>query len=111
MPEESIDSLKKQISVLEQRLALYEKDAIKRGFYALNKIVNQQVDILNDFKIKEKMSTSSKEDPTYDRVEAIWLKLSPMLTSLNALKIELKISGKDDDDDANFIETLAETRR
>jgi len=39
-----------KISILEQKLAFFEKDPAKRGYYSLCRIVNQQVDFLNNFK-------------------------------------------------------------
>lgn len=118
MSEESIDTLRRdlkreqdKVSVLEQKLALYEKDSIKRGFFALNRIVNQQVDILNQFDIKNKMSADKKTDPTYDRAEDIWTKLADMITKINTLRTDLKIYGKEEDEGKPFIESVAETRK
>ena len=54
MPDE-IETLTKKVAALEQRLSLYENDAVYRGYYALNKIVNQQVDILNSFNLQSEI--------------------------------------------------------
>lgn len=101
-----------KISVLEQKLALYEQDATVRGFYALNKIVNQQVDALNDFNILTEISQNPKEEKKYDRIKSIWEGLKVMITDLNALKLELKITGDENKDKRKltFIESLAEKR-
>ena len=112
MPEE-IDDLKRENTLLAHKLSLYEKDAVFRGYYALNKIVNQQVDILNDFNIKMEIGQNPKEDKQYDRVKAIWENLKTMIIDLNALKLELRITGSQEKDNKNvpFIERVAETRK
>ena len=106
------DDLEKKIAVLEQKLALYEKDATYRGYYALNKIVNEQVDILNEFTIRTEIGNNPKEDKKYDRVQEIWTKIPAMITNLNALKIELRITGDESKDSRKvpFIEGIATKR-
>ena len=111
MPEESIESLKKQIIVLEQKVSLYEKDPSKKGYYSLRRIINQQIDYLNGFNIKGNVGGKASEDATYARTKDMWEGLPKMITSLNDLGVSLKITAKDEDDDAPFIETVAETRR
>ena len=116
MPEQDFEKLlaeeKKKVAVLEQRLQLYEKDAIFRGYFSLNRIVNQQVDILNGFSIKDRIDDSKKESAMYDRVQEIWTKLPAMITNLNVLKTDLNIKGDElkDQKDVPFIETIAEKR-
>jgi hypothetical protein len=102
----------KKVSVLEQRLSLYQKDATFGGYYALNNIVNQQVKILNEFELNKEISLNPKEDKKYDRVKSIWEDLSKMITALNSLKTELKISGNEEKDskDVPLIEQFAEKR-
>jgi hypothetical protein len=88
-----------KISVLEQRLSLFEKDPAKRGYFALCRIVNQQVDFLNQFNIKTKIAESAKEDATYGRTKDMWENLPKMISALSDLKGQLKIKGEDDDED------------
>jgi hypothetical protein len=109
---DEVEEFKKKISVLEQRLALYETDAIYKGYYALNKIVNQQVDVLNAFNLKHELSSDPKADKIYDRTKAIWEGLKGMIVDLNALKVELRLSGDEDKDKKNvpFIERIAAKR-
>lgn len=93
----------KQIDVLEQKLALYEKDAGKRGYFALNKIINQQIDHLNSFDLKKEIGTNAKEDATFNRTRDIWEALPKMLSSLNSLKGELKIGKEDEEEERKVI--------
>lgn len=96
---DEVEELKKKISVLEQKLALFEKDPAKRGYFSLCRIVNQQVDFLNNFNIKSKIGESAKEDATYGRTKDMWENLPKMISSLSDLRIQLKIKGDEDDED------------
>lgn len=109
---DEIQALNEKIERLQKKIDFYETDATTKGFYALNKIVNQQVDILNNFRLKDEISKNPKEDKTYDRVSDLWTKLGAMISSLNALKLELKISGDEAKDTkrVGFIEHFAEKR-
>lgn len=109
---ENIEKLKTENEALKQRLSLYEIDATFRGYYALNKIVNQQINRLQKFDIESEIGQNSKEDKIYDRTKAIWEGLKEMISDLNILKAELKISGDEDKDNKKvpFIESVAVAR-
>ena len=112
MPEETIEDYKKKISVLEQKVALYEKDPYKRGYFSLQRMVNQQIDLMNEFNLRKEVDTDPKDSKKYDRVKGIWEGLKEMLLDLKTLKGEMKISSSDDlDDGVPFIERVAETRK
>lgn len=96
MSEESIESYKKKVSVLEQKLSLYENDPEKSGFFALRRILNQQVEYLRGFTIKDKIAGKASEDATYARSKDMWESLPKMISDVNNLKIELRIN-KDDE--------------
>lgn len=110
--EKQLEQEKKKVSELEHRLSLYENDSVFKGYYALNKIVNQQIKRLNAFDLDTEISQNPKDDKVYDRTKAIWEGLKGMISDLNALKSELKISGNEDKDSKKvpFIETVATTR-
>lgn len=107
---------KEKIIELQEKLSAYENDATYRGYYTLNKIVNQQIDYLQDFSLKTeiKKDTSDTGAKVFDRSKAIWEGLRSMISDLNALKQELKLSGDEEKDTKKvrtpFIETVAETR-
>ncbi len=111
--EQKIKDLEKKVIVLEQKVQRYEKDAVFRGYYALNNIVNQQIDILNGINLKTEIGSNPKEDKQYDRVKGIWEGLKGMIIDLNGLKADLKITGDEtfDNKDVPFIETVAQTRK
>jgi hypothetical protein len=95
--EESIEDYKKKVSVLEQKLRLYENDPDKSGFFALKRIVNQQVDYLRNFTIKDRISGKASEDATYARSKEMWESLPKMISELNGLKRELRINNEDEE--------------
>lgn len=98
---------------LKKKLALYEKDAPARAYYVLNKIVNQQVDILTEFDLDSEIKKSPKDDKYFDRAKGLWEGLKEVSSDLNAMKVEFKLTGDPSKDEKNvpFIETVAETRQ
>jgi len=98
MPEQTIEELKrelsnekKKVSVLEQKLATYENDPSKSGYFAVKRIVNLQISYLQGFNIKDKIGGKPSEDGTYVRSKDMWESLPDMITKLDALKKTLKI--------------------
>lgn len=102
---------KERIKELEDKISCYEKDPIKRGYFSLARIVNQQVDILNSFNLSTEISQNPKEDKKYDRVKSIWEGLKEMIVDLKNLRIELKVGEQEAEDDTPFIESVAQPRR
>lgn len=100
-----------RIKDLEDKLALYEKDPQKRGYFALVRILNQQVDYLNQFDIKRNIGGKASEDATFARTQGIWENLPKMVAALNELKSSLKITKEDEADNTPFIETVAQSRK
>ncbi len=90
MPE-SVDELKKKIAYYEKKLAIGDSDLAMRGYLSFVKVVNQQVNYLDDFDIKTNISGKKAETAEYDRAESLWNNLPKMISSLNHLKAELKI--------------------
>jgi hypothetical protein len=87
------------IQELVEKLSLFENDAAKRGFYTLNRIVNQQIEFLNSFNIKTKISSDEKSDAVmYKNAKELWENLPKMISALNQLRIEMKIDGEDEGD-------------
>ena len=84
--------MSESVEELRKKLSLFENDASKRGFYTLNRIVNQQIEFLNTFNITSKISSSEKEDATmYKNAKELWENLPKMISSLNQLRDEMKI--------------------
>jgi hypothetical protein len=85
------EQLQKENELLKRKLAYFEKDAASRGFFSLNRIVNQQIDRLNSFDLDTEIKQDPKTDKVYDRTQAIWEKLPKLISELNSLRFELKI--------------------
>lgn len=98
MPDEK--ELIKKIQQLEKLLSEKEKiikDPAKRGYYALNKILYQQIEFLEDFNLKDQIGADPKQDKIYDRAKGIWEGLKTMILDCRTLKGELKIPFEEED--------------
>lgn len=104
----------KKVSVLEQRVRLYELPGDMRGFYSMQKILNQQADFLNEFDLNKEIKLYSKDDKLYDRASDLWEKMPANISKLTALKSDLNITGSEDKDIKSrgipLIEQFAEKR-
>ena len=80
-----------------KELDLYKTDPVKRGFFALQRILNLQIDYLNGFDLATKVSGKASEDATFARTQGMWENLPKMITSLNELKVALKINPADEE--------------
>lgn len=92
--------LEKKIKVLEQKLTEAEKiikDPARRGYYAIQKILYQQIEFLEQFDLKAEIASSPKEDKIYDRANNIWKELPKIILESRALKQELKIAHDDEE--------------
>jgi|CXWK01.1.fsa_nt_gi hypothetical protein len=97
------------IEELKKKLEYYEKDPEKRAYFSLVRIVNQQVDYLNGFDIKNNIAGKASEDATFARTQGIWEKLPSMITSLNDLKTVLKIKRQDEEEEFKRQRTTPES--
>jgi len=98
MPDEK--ELEKKIKVLEQKLAEKEKiikDPSKRGYYALCKVLNQQIEYLEEFDLKNEIGQNPKDDKVYDRVKGIWEGMKTMIMDCRHLKQELKVTNEEEE--------------
>lgn len=108
--ENELEKLKAENEKLKNENASYKVPSQVRGFYAYNRVINSQIDILEDFDLKKEIkATVVKDDKFYDRVETIIEKLPVHLSKLNTLQTELGLSGNEqkDKDKAPFIESIA----
>lgn len=102
MPDE-IKELQNKIKVLDQQLAEKDKiikDPSKRGYYALSKILYQQIEYLENFDLKKQIGENPKDDKIYDRTKGIWEGLKTMIMDCRILKQELKITPDEDEREA-----------
>ena len=66
-------------------------DLATRAYSKVVKMIEQQVDFLDSFELKTKITSAAKDDPVYGRAKEIWEELPDMILKLNKLKIELDI--------------------
>jgi hypothetical protein len=95
--QEYIDRIKE----LESKVNDYEKDPRKEAYYTYKLILDQQVTFLKNFKIKDEIAKTVKEDATYARAKDMWKELPDMIREMGVLSTELKI-----DDSKNNEEKL-----
>jgi nitrogen fixation/metabolism regulation signal transduction histidine kinase len=76
-----------------------------------NEMLIKQTDRIDKFDLDKEIGLNPKDDKVYDRTMEIVIKMPKMISELNGLKTELKLTGKQEVDEAPFIETVAETRR
>jgi len=97
---EENEQLNKKIKALEKKLSEYEaivKDPSKRGYYALVKILYQQISYLEEFNLKEQIEADPKQDKIYERVTKIWEGMKTMIIDCRTLKQELGVSNEEEE--------------
>jgi hypothetical protein len=111
MPE-SVDDYKKQVAVLEQKLAKYENHGGVRLYYSLNRKLNEIAEVLNSINIKDELISDGK-DKRFERIRALWTDAEKIVTATQSIATMLKLTNDEDKDSGKkipFIETVAETR-
>lgn len=88
---EDTEALKKELEHYKTKFSIGQQDVAVNGYLAYVNIVRQQVEYIKEFKIKENIEGKKSESAMYDRTESIWKNLPAMITSMNNLKLELKI--------------------
>jgi hypothetical protein len=89
--EEKIKELEKELAFYKHKFSLSENDVAVQGYLAYVNIVRQMVDYVKDFSIKANIDGKKSENAMYERTEKIWGELPDMISSMNRLKMELKI--------------------
>ena len=104
---ETIEELKQQIKKLEQekayiqnRLNLLEAPSPSRAYYLGKKILNQKINFLYKFNLEDEIKVNPKEDNVYDRAMDMFEKITSSASKINALRIELNLSGDEKKDTA-----------
>lgn len=109
--KKQLESEKKKVSVLEQKLRLLELPGEMRGYYSMNRMVNMQSDFLNGFDLDKEIKTYSKDDKLYDRASDLWEKLPANISKLHALKTEIGATGEEEKDTSKRISFLDKNAR
>lgn len=88
----------------EKELEHYKKifgvgDIATRGYKTAVKILEQQIEFLDGFKIKDKITQAAKDDPLYARAKDMWEGLPKGILELHKLKNELNIEYVEKEDE------------
>jgi hypothetical protein len=86
-----LEQLKAENEYFKKKLAIGEYDLAYKGYLSFVKIVQQQVEFLDNFILKVNIEGKKTETVMYERAESLWNKLPATISSLNSLKAELKI--------------------
>lgn len=79
----------------EKILGIGKYDPVKTAFLIYIKMLNQQIDFLNDFQIKNHIGDTDKDSPKYKRAMEMVDGLPKMITSVNDLRSTLKLTSDD----------------
>jgi len=88
-------SYKEKCELYEKLLGIGEYDPVKNAFLVYLKMMNQQIDYLNDFKLKSVITSIDKDAPEYKRAMEMVDSLPKMIIAVNDLRATLKISKND----------------
>lgn len=86
---------KDRCEMYEKILGVGQYDPVKNAFLVYVKMLNQQIEFLNEFNIKSHIGDSDKESPKYKRAMDMIEALPKMITSVSDLRGTLKLT-KDD---------------
>lgn len=85
-----INNLLATIEKLNRIISLYEDDAAFNGYYALNRLYNDQIEYLKEVDLKTLIAAEGKE---YERAMKVADTLHDRLIAVNKLKTELNPTG------------------
>lgn len=88
---EDIEALKKELEYYKRLFGVGKYDPATNGYMVLVNQLKQRNQFLADFKINEKIGNAVKDDPVYARATDLIDGLPKMISSVNSLKMELKI--------------------
>jgi hypothetical protein len=92
---DKVSVLEKQLSQSEKRLALYEKAASARLYYALMRKQNEMADLLNESYLKNAISESDK---SFERLRYLWNDAKDLVVNTKILGEAVGITGDEQKD-------------
>jgi len=93
--QDQVSDYKKKCEHYEKAFGIGEYDPVKDAYIVYIKMLNQQVEFLNNFNIKSSVGSVDKEDPKYKRAMDMIDNLPKMMTTVNDLKSIMKITRED----------------
>jgi len=92
-----IEELKKELAHYKKVMGVGDYDPATNGYMVLVEQLRQRNEFLKEFKIKDKIGNAVKDDPVYARAMDLIDGLPKMVSSVNNLKLELKIEFNPDE--------------
>lgn len=86
-----MEDLQKELDHYRRLFSLKDTDLAISGYIAYVKFVKQQVEYIDNFKLKDNIEGKKTETVVYDRAIAMGESLPDMISKMNRLKAELKI--------------------
>src|SRR3974390_2292398 len=97
---DEVENLKKQVSVLEQKLAAYEQNGSIKLFYSLNRKLNEMADILNHYKLNA-LNLDDPKDKTFERLKVLWADSATLSSAVKLLGESSGATGDEKKDTEN----------
>lgn len=92
---ETVEELRRQLKEYERRMGIGEDDPAKDAYLVYVGLLRDQTDYLRGFKIKGYIASEEKGDQfAYKNAKDLWEGLPKMISSVSALKVELKMEGE-----------------
>jgi hypothetical protein len=92
---DEIQKLRQIVAEYEKMLGIGEYDPVKDAFKVLVKMLNQQINYLDNFSITSHIGNSDKDSPQYKRSMDMIEGLPKMISSVNDLRTVLKLTKED----------------
>jgi hypothetical protein len=89
---DEVQKLRQQVAEYEKMLGVGEYDPVKDAFKVLIKMLNQQINYLENFSITSHIGNSDKDSPQYKRSMDMIDGLPKMIASVNELRATLKLT-------------------
>jgi len=86
---------KERCEQYEKMFGIGDYDPVKDAYLVYIKMMNQQIEFLNEFNIKSSIGELDKENPKYKRAMDMIDNLPKMMSSVNDLKGVLKLTKED----------------
>ena len=93
-----MSDLEKELAYYKQILGVGEHNPVLNAYKVYVNQLRQRVEYLNDFKLKSKISAPAKDDPEYARAIDLIDSLPKMITSVNDLQVQLKVTYNPEDE-------------
>ena len=93
-----MNELEKELEHYKKVLGVGEHNPVLNAYKVYVNQLQQRVEYLNLFQLKNKITTHAKEDSEYARAMDLIDSIPKMITSVNDLQVQLKVTYNPDDE-------------